>query len=288
MGNETNVENWAARERLRWVEVALWWRGWVGRGDLRAVFGISAAQASSDLQRYVELNPGAMVYQTSRKRYESGARMRCLLHEPELAEGLLFLEEEALEAAAVGEFLRRGRGSLLSGGAEESAASRVATVQLPRRAASAGVARRMVLAAIEGREVRVNYHSVSSSSARKRSLVPRGFGWDGHRWHVRAWCGKNEAWRDFVLGRIEKADWPGEVAAELPADEEWSRFEVIRLRINPKLRAEAREALRMDYGVAGDMLEIRVRAAMKPYLLAGLFLDEETGRNLPRHFVLDK
>lgn len=278
MGNETNLENWAARERLRWVEVALWWRGWVGRGDLRTVFGLSSAQASSDLQRYAELNPGAMSYQTSRKRYESGARMRCVLHEPDFEEGLLFLEGESEES------VRWSR--LQAGGSIEGTSSRIATLELPRREADPAVARRMVLAAIEGRTVKVNYHSVASSTARKRSLVPRGFGWDGHRWHTRAWCCENEGWRDFVLGRIEKADWPGEVIVELPEDEEWTRFEVMQLRINPKLKAAAREALRLDYGLAGDLLEIRVRAAMKPYLLAGLFLDEESGRNLPRHFVL--
>ena len=58
MGNETSVENWAARERLLLVERAAWWRGWIGRGDLVAMFGISPAQASSDLQKYQELNPG--------------------------------------------------------------------------------------------------------------------------------------------------------------------------------------------------------------------------------------
>lgn len=33
-------------------------------------FGISAAHASNDLQAYLALNPGALTYHTSRKRYE--------------------------------------------------------------------------------------------------------------------------------------------------------------------------------------------------------------------------
>jgi hypothetical protein len=39
MGNTTNTENWAARERLRSIEVRLWWRGFVGRKELMEVFG---------------------------------------------------------------------------------------------------------------------------------------------------------------------------------------------------------------------------------------------------------
>ena len=149
------------------------------------------------------------------------------------------------------------------------------------------MARRLVLAAIEGREVRLNYHSLTSGTraeAKSHSTwLLVGTGIVGTR---RAWCCENEEWRDFVLGRIEAADWPGEVVEDLSADEKWTRMEVVRLVINPKLKKESREALRLDYGLAGEVLEIRVRAAMKPYLLAGLFLDEETGRNLQRHFVL--
>ncbi|MCU0797370.1 MAG: helix-turn-helix domain containing protein, partial [Akkermansiaceae bacterium] len=88
MGNDTNMENWAARERLRWIERAVWWRGWVGRPDLAAMFGISAAQASSDLQRYQELNPGALAYHLGRKRYEGTEGMRCVMHEPSLVEAM--------------------------------------------------------------------------------------------------------------------------------------------------------------------------------------------------------
>lgn len=271
MGNETNLENWAARERLRWVEVMLWWQGWVGRAALREVFGISAAQASSDLQKYAELNAGAMAYHTSRKRYESGARMKCVLHEPALEEGLALLDE--------------GMSRLPRVGVEEGAL--VGLVSLPKRGAKRTVARRIVLAALTGQQVRVRYHSVASGTARERVLVPRAFGWDGHRWHARAWDGESGEWRDFVLGRMEKVAWPEEWAGKLPKDADWEKWVKVRLKVNPKLKKEAREALRMDYGLAGDVLELRVRKAMEAYLLAGLFLEEETGRDLPRHFVLD-
>jgi hypothetical protein len=91
MANKTNEENWAARERLRAVEMLLWWRGWVGRGDLLERFGISAAQASSDFQKYLELNGKEIFYQTSRKRYEATAAFECQLHPPALEEAVRVL-----------------------------------------------------------------------------------------------------------------------------------------------------------------------------------------------------
>ena len=70
MGNTTNTEQWAAMERLRFIERAAWWRGVVQRQDVSDVFGIGPAQVSSDFQKYLELNPGSLAYSLNRKRYE--------------------------------------------------------------------------------------------------------------------------------------------------------------------------------------------------------------------------
>jgi len=42
----------------------------------------------------------------------------------------------------------------------------------------------------------------------------------------------------------------------------------------------------MDYGLESDLLEIRVREAMKPYLLAEMFLEDESEGDAPRHFIV--
>ena len=274
MANLTNEENWAARERLRRVEFLLWWRGWIGRQDLVECFGISAAQASGDLQRYAGINPGAMIYQTSRKRYESAEGMECRLHEPAF--------EEAVRVFLGGGAARAGWS------AEESGDTRLSVIALPKRRINAGIARRILMALLERRSVRVRYVSVNSATDEWRELVPGGLGWDGRRWHVRAWSSSRNDWRDFVLGRMAAVDWPGAVAGELPEDADWLTFEPVKLRINPELAAEQREALRMDYELADESLEIRVRRSMKPYLLAGMFIDHESHSDLPRHFVLDE
>ncbi len=268
MGNNTNESNWAARERLRRVVVVLWGGGWVGRNDLTEVFGISAAQASGDLQRYAELNPGSMIYQTRRKRYEGAPEMRCVLHVPVFEEAVRELLGVAVPVAAGG------------GGAQ------VAMVAMPVRACDPGVARRVMISLLEKRWLSVKYASLKSGTHEWRKMAPARFGWDGQRWHVRAWCGNNGAWRDFVLGRMSEAKWPQDHADELPVDEEWEKIETVRLRINPALSPEKREALRIDYGLTGDALELSVRGAMKPYVLANLFIDE-SHRELPRHFVVE-
>jgi hypothetical protein len=237
-------------------------------------FGISAAQATSDLQRYFELNEGACFYSTNRKRYEANQEMRCVLHQPILEEGLtLAFGEMVGERWQRDRVWTRGKPGLLG------------AVNLPSRNGTPWVERVMVLAAQEMRRVRVKYVSVNSGKSRWREMVPRSFGWDGRRWHARAFCLENNDWRDFVLGRMAEAEWPGK-AVEVPDDGAWDRWVVVTLKVNPELDAVQRRALRMDYELESDVLEIRVREAMRPYLLAEMFLEGESGVEAPRHFSM--
>lgn len=79
------------RKRLRLIERAAYWRGWMQRQDLSVVFGKGSAQASTDFQKYPELNPGALAYSTSRKRYEGQEAMRQALQQSRLAEDAVHL-----------------------------------------------------------------------------------------------------------------------------------------------------------------------------------------------------
>jgi hypothetical protein len=272
MGNETRLENWAAQERLRAVERALWWRGWIGRPDLVEVFGISAAQASSDLQKYLELNPGAMVYQTSRKRYETTETMTCVLHAPRLEEGMAG-------------FLQQGGLGLVTNGAVCDG-PHVSVVLPPKREVSREVERRVFLAVRHGKKLRVKYHSLRSGRAGWRWLAPHAFGHDGLRWHLRAWYPEASEHRDFVLGRMSDAEWPEEMTAEEnpPRDEDWETLEERRYRINDCLSEQRQAALRLDYGTGpGGIFKITCRRAMAQYVEA--MLRVPTDGNLPAHFM---
>ncbi len=280
------MKNWAAQERLRAIERAVWWRGWIKRKDLVEVFGISAAQASSDLQAYQEINPGALVYQMSRKRYEGTETMRCALHTPQLEEGIsLFLanngEESPPPTLPHYPLTHAGNGV---GDAE----SKVATLGLPVRRGKVSVERLCFLAVAGEMKFRVQYFSVNSGKASWRWLAPHAFAHDGYRWHVRAWCYEREDYRDFVIGRIKKAEWPVAYDEEFPKDNEWETIEKIVLRPNSKLEKEARRAIEMDYGIRKDgKLTLPVRQAMKRYLLSHL-RPEITGEDkpMPAHFEL--
>lgn len=63
--------NWFAQHRQDWIEETVAVFGFINREHLMRKFGVSRPQASADLQKYQRDNPGALVYNLSRKRYEA-------------------------------------------------------------------------------------------------------------------------------------------------------------------------------------------------------------------------
>ena len=254
MGNTSNRDQWAGRERLLFIERLAWWKGVVNRGDVREVFGISAAQASADLQGYQEMNPTALSYNVRAKRYEAGEGMACVMHEPRLEEAVSLFLGVGVPMAGM-----QGRPKI---------ASTVDFFRPLTREADVGVQRRVFLAMDQGRRLRVKYWSVNSSRGASREIAPHALGHDGYRWHVRAWCFENTQFRDFVLSRMEGADWPGDEFTAPLVDVEWERMETVVLQPHSGLTEDQRKTIIRDYGMKGGKLKVEVRAAMKEYFLA--------------------
>jgi predicted DNA-binding transcriptional regulator YafY len=272
MGNLTNEENWAARERLRMIEVLLWWRGWVRRGDLLDCFGISAAQASGDIQRFLELNRNGVIYHPNRKRYEASESFTCRLHRPSLTEAvtLLFGQNPGHAALAVRADSAPGQTGDLAD-----------IVTMPQRVVNDRAVRVLVMALLRKEAIEARYVSVNSSTRKTRTLMPRALGYDGSRWHARCWDTEQLEWRDYVLGRMEECKWSRKDVDEPPADVDWDTFVTLKLKPNSSLSKEAKAALKMDYGMTSDTLELRVRKAMVKYVRHNLGLPWDANAKEP-------
>jgi hypothetical protein len=261
MGNRNNREQWAGLERLRYIENAAFWRGAINRADLLETFGISSAQASGDFQSYHEVNPDALVYNLSKKRYEAAREMNLAYTHLTLEEAIrVFLSETTAGASNMPptSFL-----------AQNVANARVAMLHLPQRRATLEVERRVFMAVLAGKRIFVNYHSVHSSTARWRWIRPHAFGHDGQRWHARAWCEENKDFRDFVIARMSEAEWPlalDAADAEAPADADWEAYAQIRLKPASDLTPEQRQAVLLEYAMEAGSMEVTCRKAMEPYV----------------------
>jgi WYL domain len=269
MGNVSNPNQWAVMERLRFIERSAFWRGVVNRQDLVETFGLSMAQASADLQRYQEMNPGALVYNLKRKRYEGAPELTPKLHEPRIEEAMGLFLPGGGQAGKVSSFewLRDG----------DVGESKVEVLEPPQRRANLTVVRRVFLAVHNEQRLRIKYHSVHSSAAAWRWIRPHAFAHDGSRWHARAWCEKNADHRDFSLGRMSDADWPEDAPPQAVKDNDWIEEVTLTLRPAKGLDEAQKRAIELDYGIRRGRLKITVRKAMEGYLRDRLHLTLRDG-----------
>lgn len=268
MGTATNPEQWAAMERLRFIERAAWWRGMVRRQDVSDVFGVGAAQVSVDIQKYQEMNPGSLVYSLNRKRYEGTPDMARMLDNSTLEE-------------AVAQFMTRTGRLPVTGRIEAPGSPQVDWLVLPERRPAADVERRVFHAVLHRMRLEILYASPHGNSRGWRAIMPHALAWSGHRWHARAWCFEKGGYRDFVLGRMEEARWP--VPAEpLPLrDEAWETMVTVEVMPHWELGREQAAAVAADFRMDKNRLRIQVRQAMVQYLETFLGLPPLDGKPGP-------
>jgi hypothetical protein len=254
MTKKSHDQYWAGRQRLRYIETCAWWKGIVNRNDLVEIFSISMAQASSDMQTYLDQNPTSMTYNLRQKRYEASATMKWVISKPSLA-----------EAAAL--FMSGDIRGLWTGGTEPAEyGDGVSIIRMPAREAKEMVERRAFLAIMNGYRIRMRYVSVRSGKDEWRRIRPHALGHNGSRWHLRAWCERNDDYRDFALGRIAEIEWTRD-HMDLPRpDEEWDSFVTLRIRPHRNLDPIQKQAVEMDYNMTSGSLKLKVRKAMEGYL----------------------
>ena len=247
---DRSIAGWSEQQRLLFVERLLFWRGTINRRDLCDHFGISLPQATKDLVAYTTLNASACQYDVRRKCYVASHKMQTVLQAPNFSEAMEMIGTAMADAPEAGEF--------------------VLGFSRPSRVADQASHRKLSLAACQRACVEVAYWSVRSGESEKRWISPRAFGFDGLRWHVRALCQRDGVFKDFVVGRFQSVGRSKPCPHADAVDADWLESETLVIRPNPKLSANQRTALEMDYGMQDGKLQLTVRRAMRFYTLRRL------------------
>ena len=253
---------WGAEQRLEFIELRAFWEGGVNRGDLRDQFGISAPQASGDLAAYMTLAPGNLVYDLSAKRYVASPGFTPALTRPSA-------ERYLAQAAAVKD------GVLDQDDTWIGALPAAETTPLPARTLDPVIVRELMAAMRDGASVEIRYQSMNPAKPELewRRITPHALASDGLRWHVRAFCHQDGAFRDFVLGRCRGVRAPAAPGPHADADLDWITHFEVRLAPNPALSAGQRTAVAWDFAMTGEQLDLQVRRALLYYLRKRLRLD---------------
>ena len=251
---------WGQGRRLEFIEFKLTWQRTLNRSELMDYFSISPQQASADIALYQSLAPGNMEYDRSAKCYVASASYVPRLS---LARAKDYLDR--LRDASV-------NGDLLSA-AYIGDLPEVDYVALPLREPTQRVLQALLDAVRRAQMLEITYQSMRDLEPVRQWVLPRAFGFDGQRWHVRAWREAHQDYADFVLTRIQRIHGQKANGSELPQDTWWDTKVDIVICPNPRLSDKQKLSVISEYRMQDAHLTLRARKAMAYYVIRALRLD---------------
>jgi len=265
---------WGAERRQEFIENRLYWEGGVNRGHLTDAFGISTQQASADLARYQELAPENITYDRSRKGYVVSDAFKPVVIKPDAARYLAHLR-------LVGD-------GVVSADDTDLPLPAFDMVPGPTRRIAPDVLRAVVASIRKQHSIEVFYQSMSRPEPSWRWIAPHALAFDGFRWHARAWCTKDNVFKDFVLARIRETKDSEHSSIEPTADRDWHERVRVIIGPHPGLSEGQRKAIEADYSMTGGVSVIDVRRSFLWYFLKrfGLDVDAKQRRPHDQHIVM--
>lgn len=269
MGREKADLRWGVERRLEFIEFRLFWEGHVNRGDLMDAFGVSVNQASTDLNRYIGMAPDNMFYDKSARTYIRGSKFEALFLKPDASRYL-----SQLRSVADG-ILDRADAWIGQFPTYDAAPT-------PVRGVKAKTLRSVVAAIRRSEAIEAKYQSLSRPEPCWRWIAPHAIGFDGFRWHTRAFCLTDQSFKDFLLSRIieTRGTKPSEVGAHGDAD--WNEQVTLEIGPHPELSETQQKVIALDYGMRGGRAKIPVRKALIYYALKRLGLDTDSTARHPQ------
>lgn len=252
---------WDLLQRYRLIEIIALWEGRLTTNHLCDTFGIGRQQASKDLNDYLAtIGAGNLIYDKQAKGYRPTEAF-----EPKVTSG------------AADEYLYLlGRNRELNKTFEHLPLQVANTdlVQVPIRNVKPEIIRALVTAARNGRRVEVDYVSLQNPNREGRIIAPHTLVYASGRWHVRAFCEKNQNFRDFVLSRFRGTPTvEGSALSKIEEDERWNHKLTLKVTPDQRLSKDQRKVIEQDYGMTRGALRITTRAALAQYVLQTLHID---------------
>jgi len=255
---ERDDVRWGMAQRFELIEWRAYWLGRVNRSDLEECFGVSTPQASIDLRAYDEAAPNNIVYSGSEKAY-----VPTKTFQPKFLR--LSADRYLLQLNAI------LNGAVTPTDTWFRSPPPAAVMQTVVRSVEPSTLRAVLRAMGSRQEIEIIYQSLTNT--RSRRIAPHALGFDGHRWHARAWCPEHREFRDFVLTRIRSAVEAGPSEADPSNDIEWHTFVDLRIAAHPGLNEAQRSTIEQDFGMKNGLLIVPTRVALAYYLIRRLNLD---------------
>lgn len=269
MSNDRSELRWGVEQRLEFIEFRLFWEGHVNRSDVMTQFGLSVNQASADLSRYIGLAPENLAYDRSARTYARGPGFKPVFNKLDSSRYLAQLR-------SVADGLLSQEDCWIAGLPNYDSAP------TPARGVDPATLRSVVDAIRRAEAIEVKYQSLSHPEPRWRWIAPHAIGFDGFRWHARAYCLTDQAFKDFLLSRI--LEIRGSQQNNVPAenDRDWNTVVILEIGPHPALSETQAKVIALDYGMRDGNAQIKVRRAFLYYALRRLGPDTDPGARKPQ------
>ena len=181
---------WDLLLRYRFIEIIAYWEGRLTANHLMDAFKIGRQQASKDINWYKRQYPDNLDYDLQIKGHVPTASFRPVFTQGNADEYLQILQANMdLSQHYSDAFLNPTNTEIM---------------RPPIRGVSPEILRPVIQACREQRRLDIDYISLSTPEQPDGRLIcPHTLVNNGFRWHVRAYCEKNQGYRDFVLSRIQ-------------------------------------------------------------------------------------
>lgn len=140
----------------------------------------------------------------------------------------------------------------------------------------------MVAAMRRSEAIEIKYQSMSRPEPVWRWVAPHAIGFDGYRWHARAFCLTDSSFKDFLFSRILETRNTKPSSTRAEADTDWQEELTLEIGPHPELSEAQQKVIALDYGMRGGRAEIRVRKALLYYALKRLGLDTDPSARRPQ------
>lgn len=260
-------QKWNQERRLEFIDYRLCWAGHINRADLVSFFGISIPQSSLDLSRYCEMAKDNLKYDRHSKIYRRSAKYKPIYP---ICCTESYLNDVLLDA----------QGSLPETRNYLERSPSIAFFNPPKRKIRYETLSVIVDCILTSKSVEANYQSMDSVEPEKRRIHPHALGFDGIRWHVRAFDEKTNEFRDFVISRIISLCKADESDVDPNEDMKWNFVVSLKIGPNPKLTESQQRAVELDYGMENGEVVYKCRQALLFYTLRLLRLSPEDEINV--------
>ncbi|WP_041771489.1 WYL domain-containing protein [Psychromonas sp. CNPT3] len=235
------------RERLIFIDLCLSYLGEISRVDLIDKFKIGPAAATRDFAIYRELVPANMDLRHTTKTYHIADTFKPLFEH---------------EAESILHKLSCDLGMPYPNQLHQTCINSLSLVNPSSQTIST-----VMRAIAKHKALACEYVSLNSGT-KKRVIIPHSIVNNGKRWHVRAYDGSSETFKDFVITRFKQLDIIDKeitVAQKRDSDNQWNR--IVDLVLIPHPNARFPEGIELDYAMVNGELRLPIRAALAGYML---------------------